>query len=81
MKYNGRDNYFDQKLEIFYNIYDQSGLSKESYRKAFTLILIKDILSYYYNNRLQLVIPFDNIYKKIRQNYKGTEYYREVLNI
>jgi hypothetical protein len=52
MKYNGYDNCFDQKLEIFYDIYDQSGLPKESYRKAFILMLTGDVLSYYHDNRL-----------------------------
>jgi hypothetical protein len=66
MKYNGHDDCFDQKLEIFYDICDQSGLPKESYRKAFTLMLTGDTLSYYHDNRLRLVIPFDDVCGRIK---------------
>ncbi len=51
-KYNSINHSFDYKLAIFLNICKRNDLSKNLLSKAFSIILKKIALDYYYNNIL-----------------------------
>jgi hypothetical protein len=50
MKYSGRKDCFNQRLEIFYDQCDSAGVPPEGFRRAFIIMLTGDALDYYYNN-------------------------------
>jgi hypothetical protein len=81
MKYSGRKDCFNQRLEIFYDQCDSAGIPPEGFRRAFTIMLTGDALDYYYNNSLRHITSFEDICTKIRANFEGEEYKREMLTL
>ena len=52
-KYDGLNDSFDFKLNIFYDIYNRSRLLPKGYTKAFPTMLKGLALAYYYNSGLR----------------------------
>ena len=73
-KYNSYNNSFDFKLNIFYDIYNQSRLPINGYTKAFLIILKELALTYYYNLGLR-TYAFKAACNYVRNFFKGPEYY------
>ena len=79
-KYDGHNNSFDFKLNIFYNICSCSGLPTIGYAKAFPTILKGLALTHYYNSGLR-TYAFKAACDHVRNFFKGLEYYQKNLII
>jgi hypothetical protein len=79
MKYDRTSNHFDYKLMIFYNVYKRVKLLKETYMRAFSIIL-KGLMEIHYFNGMLSWLLYLNAYNNMWAYFKGLEYYHLNLN-
>ena len=79
-KYDGHNDSFDFKLNIFHDICDRSGLPTIGYAKAFPTMLKGLALTHYYNSGLR-TYAFKAACDHVRNFFKGPEYYQKNLII
>lgn len=77
-RYDGINDSFDFKLNIFYDICRRSGLTPEGYMSAFPTMLKGLAQEHYYSSSLSNR-PFLEACNHIRQFFEGEEYYRKNL--
>ena len=74
-KYSNRQDNFNLKLIIFYNIYTRVKLLENTYKKALPIILKGYTLKYYYTSLIQKNLKFNQLYTTIKQYFKDINHY------
>jgi hypothetical protein len=80
-KYSGENNNFDFKLTIFIDLCQKANIPKQEFSQAYSTMLCGLVLDYYYTNLKSnpLSVPFNKLYKAIRNYFEGPEYKRNIL--
>ena len=80
-KYSGENDNFDFKLTIFTDLCQKADIPKQEFSQAYSTILRGLALDHYYTNLKSnpLNIPFNKLYKAIRNYFEGPEYKCNIL--
>ena len=81
-KYSSKNDNFDYKLLIFYNLYEKAALPSQAFGQAYSTILLSLALDHYYTNRKNVTqaTSFEQICYATRNYFEGAEHKRSVLN-
>ena len=79
-RYDGSNGSFDQKLRIFYDIYNRVKLPREETLRAFPVMLKGLAQDHFYNNELS-DRTFQEVCDNIRNFFEGPGYFRKNLDI
>jgi len=79
-KYNSKNDNFDFKLIIFYNLCTKATLPKVALAQAYSTMLRGLALDHYYTNlKNNGATSFEQMHQATRNYFKGPEYKRKVL--
>jgi len=81
-KYSGKNDNFDYKLMIFYNLCEKAALPSQAFGQAYSTMLHSLALDHYYTNRKNVsqATSFEQICYATRNYFEGAKYKRSVLN-
>ena len=82
LQYGGNNNNFDQKLKVFHDLCNRTGIPKIARNQAFPTMLQDMALEYYYNNfDSDQPKPLDELCSVFRNYFEGPEYRQRRLTL
>jgi hypothetical protein len=82
LKYNGSEDSFNQKFNIYLSYYNQAGLSQEALLSGFINMLKGDALNFYLSNHFntQEDATIEQVGNLMKKHFKGPKYKISILN-